>query len=51
MEEFDAIIFDLYGMLVDGLPDMTVVLNRLLMDDRRRSLGTREERPLIGGVV
>jgi phosphoglycolate phosphatase len=49
MGDFDAIIFDLDGTLVDSLPDMTVALNRHLEDKGRRSLKVNEVRPLIGG--
>jgi phosphoglycolate phosphatase len=46
--QFDAIIFDLDGTLVDSLPDMVLALNRLLEDEGRRGLGETEVRPLIG---
>ena len=49
MGDFDAIIFDLDGTLVDSLPDMTVALNRHLEDKGRRSLKFNEVCPLIGG--
>ena len=49
LTEFDAIIFDLDGTLVDSLPDMAAALNRHLGNVGRRSLEIIEIRPLIGG--
>ncbi len=46
--QFDAIIFDLDGTLVDSLPDMTLALNRFLIDEGRRELDIVEVLPLIG---
>ena len=48
VKNFDAIVFDLDGTLVDSLPDMTLALNRFLFDEGRRELGVTEVRPLIG---
>ena len=47
--DFDTIIFDLDGTLVDSLPDMVVALNRHLSDEGRRILEIAEVRSLIGG--
>jgi phosphoglycolate phosphatase len=51
IDNFEAIIFDLDGTLVDSLPDMSEALNRTLADDGRRLLDVDEVRPLIGGGV
>jgi phosphoglycolate phosphatase len=47
-KNFDAIVFDMDGTLVDSLPDMIFALNRLLSDHGRRKLTKLEVRPLIG---
>jgi phosphoglycolate phosphatase len=48
IKNYDAIIFDLDGTLVDSLPDMVFALNRLLLDEGRRELTMSEVRPMIG---
>jgi len=47
-KNFDAIVFDMDGTLVDSLPDMIFALNRLLSDHGQRKLTKLEVRPLIG---
>ncbi len=48
IKDFDGIVFDLDGTLVDSLPDMAAALNRFLSEQGRRELGIAEVRPLIG---
>jgi len=48
IKNFDAVVFDLDGTLVDSLPDMVLALNRFLVDEGRRELSFLEVRPLIG---
>jgi phosphoglycolate phosphatase len=49
--EFEAIVFDLDGTLVNSLPDMAGALNRLLADNGHHALNFNEIRPLIGSGV
>jgi phosphoglycolate phosphatase len=46
-----AVLFDLDGTLIDSLPDLTALLNSILVERRLEPLSLAEVRPMVGDGV
>ena len=48
MSAIEAVVFDLDGTLIDSVPDVAAAVNRLLVEDGRRTFAIEELKPMIG---